>query len=190
MKLAALLIVTTLVAGACRNEGLTLLSESDLPEDVYGSPAPTPAQTLEIPRVGTVFLVREKRLVADEESLTAGAGVADSLAEALMLALIPASGPRNSRITNEIPESTRLNEVRIDGVVATVDLSSEFEGAAPTEVQQLRIAQVVYTLTQEGTGINAVRISIDGVPQQLNELDVPADREDYQGVAPPIEGQG
>jgi hypothetical protein len=188
VKLAAVLTAAVILAGGCRSEGLTLLSESDLPEDVYGSPGPTPAETPEIPEVGTVYLVRGPRLVArPNENLQFQA--ADSPAEALMLQLIGASAPGNRRITNAIPGQTQLNEVRIDGTVATVDLSSEFEGAAPREIQTLRIAQVVYTLTQEGTGILSVRISIDGVPQQLNPADLPVTRRDYGGVAPPNEGR-
>ncbi|MGH2655031.1 MAG: GerMN domain-containing protein [Actinomycetota bacterium] len=185
MRLAAVLTVAAILAGACRSEGLTLLSEADLPEDVYGSPGPTPEETPEIPDVGTVYLVRGERLVA-RPNTSLQFQPADSLAEALMLALITAPGDR--RITNAIPERTRLNEVRIDGPVATVDLSSEFEGAAPSEQQTLRIAQVVYTLTQEGTDISSVRISIDGVLQQLTPA-LLVTRGDYRGVAPPNEGQ-
>jgi hypothetical protein len=184
VRLAAILGVAALLAGACRSEGLTLLSEADLPEDVYGSPAPTPVEEPGIPEAGTVYLARGEGLVARSETLQ---GTSDSLAEALMLALIAAPG--NRRVTNEIPEGTRLHEIRIDGPVAVVDLSSEFEGAAPEEQRTLRIAQVVYTLTQEGTDISAVRISIDGVPQQLKSPDLPVTRGDYRGVAPPNEGQ-
>jgi len=187
VRLAAILTMAAVFAGACRSEGLTLLSEADLPEDVYGSPGPTPEETPEIPEVGTVYLVRGERLVARaNEPLQFQP--ADSLAEALMLALITASAPGSRRITNAIPERTRLNEVRIDGPVATVDLSSEFEGAAPSEQQTLRIAQVVYTLTQEGTDISAVRISIDGVLQQLTPA-LLVTRGDYRGVAPTNEGR-
>jgi hypothetical protein len=185
VRLAAVLTVAAILAGACRSEGLTLLSDADLPEDVYGSPGPTPEETPAIPDVGTVYLVRGERLVA-RPNTSLQFQPADSLAEALMLALITAPGDR--RITNAIPERTRLNEVRIDGPVATVDLSSEFEGAAPSEQQTLRIAQVVYTLTQEGTDISAVRISIDGVLQQLTPA-LLVTRGDYRGVAPPNEGR-
>ena len=188
MKLVAALTLAVLLAGACRSEGLTILSESELPEDVYGSPAPAPAETPQIPEVGTIYLVRGDRLVArPNEALQP---TADSLAEALVLALITATGPEEKpQIANEIPERTRLNEVRIDGPVAIIDLSSEFEGAAPEEQRTLRIAQVVYTLTQEATGINAVRISIDGIPQDLKPSGLPVTRRDYAGVAPPDEGQ-
>jgi hypothetical protein len=179
VRLATILMAAAVLAGACRSEGLTLLSDSELPEDVYGSPAPTPAETPEIPEEGTVYLVRGQRLQPKPRTLQP---TTDSLAEALILALIPP--PTGGRVTTAIPPNTRLNEVRIDGVVATVDLSSEFEQAAPAELQRLRIAQVVYTLTQDGTGVSSVRISIDGIPQQLNPFDLPVTRADYRGVAP------
>lgn len=185
MRPGAVVVAVALLAVSCRSEGLTLLSESDLPDDVYGSPTPTPEETPEIPEVGTIYLVRAERLVArPNQSLQP---TSDSLAEALMLALIVA--PDEGRVTNEIPERTRLIGVRIEGPVAIVDLSSEFEGAAPIEQRTLRIAQVVYTLTQEATGITAVRISIDGVPQQLKTPDLAVTRGDYRGVAPQNEGQ-
>lgn len=187
MRLAAILALAVVLTTACRSEGLTLLSEAELPDDVYGSPAPAPVETPEIPEEGTVYLVRNNRLVALTESLQPG--VADSLVEALMLALITAAAEGKPRITNEIPERTRLNEVRIEGPVAVVDLSSEFEGAAPGEQQTLRIAQVVYTLTQEGTDITAVKISIDGVPQQLKTPNLAVTRNDYAQFAPPNGGR-
>lgn len=185
MRLSALAAVALLLLGACRSEGLTLLPETELPRDVYGSPGPTPVETSELPEEGIVHLVRGERLQPRTRTLQP---ISDSLAEALILALIPP--PREGgKVTTAIPANTRLNEVRVEGRVATVDLSSEFEGAAPQEVQALRIAQVVYTLTQEGTGITAVKIAIDGIPQQLAVTDRPVTRADYLRFAPPDEGQ-
>jgi hypothetical protein len=183
---AAVLAVVALLAAGCRSEGLTLLSEADLPEDVYGSPLPTPAQTPEeLPVEGTIYLIRDDHLVGQRRQLQSG--VVDSLPEALLLTLIQAR--TGSEITTAIPPNTVVRGVEIDGPVAIVDLSSEFEAAAPGGVLTLRIAQVVYTLTQEGTDINAVRISIDGVPQQLNPPGLSVTRGDYEGVAPPNEGR-
>lgn len=185
MRRLPVALVALLLAGACRSEGLTLLSEGDLPADVYESPRPTPVETPEeLPEQGTVYLVRGERLQPALRSLQ---GVADSLPEALMLALIPPPAAR--RVTTAIPADTRLNEVRVEGQVATVDLSSEFEGAGPRPLQALRIAQVVYTLTQEGTDITAVRLAIDGIPQQLTVPDRPVTRTDYGQFAPPEEEQ-
>jgi spore germination protein GerM len=185
----ALATTFLLLAGACRSEGLTLLSEPDLPQDVYGSPRPTPVETPEeIPRESTVYLVRDDRLQPRVRPLQP---TADSLAEALMLALIPP--PAGRRVTTAIPPDTRLNGVPVLGRVATVDLSSEFERPAPGPSQALRIAQVVYTLTQEGTGVIAVQFAIDGIPRlviggvRLTVLPRPVTRADYRQFAPPEE---
>lgn len=186
MRLGAALAAVAVLAGGCRSEGLTLLQESDLPQDVYGSPLPTRTQTPEeLPEVGSIYLVRDDHLVRRQRQLQSG--VVDSLPEALLLTLIQEQ--TGGRITTAIPSSTVVRGVAIDGPVAIVDMSSEFESAAPGQLQTLRIAQVVYTLTQEGTDISAVRISIDGVPQQLKTPDLPVTRGDYRGVAPPDEGQ-
>ncbi|MGH2764830.1 MAG: GerMN domain-containing protein [Actinomycetota bacterium] len=185
MRLSALASMTLLLVVACRSEGLTLLPDADLPRDVYGSPGPTPVETSELPEDGIVYLVRGERLQPRPRTLQP---ISDSLPEALILALISPLR-EGGRVTTAIPGDTRLNEVRVEGRVATVDLSSEFEGAAPGEVQTLRIAQVVFTLTHEGTGITAVKIAIDGIPQQLVVTDRPVTRTDYLRFAPPDEGQ-
>ena len=185
MRRVPVALVALLLGGACRSEGLTLLSEGDLPQDVYGSPRPTPVETPEeLPEEGTVYLVRDERLQPAVRSLQPPA---DSLPEALILALLPP--PASRRVTTAIPADTRLNEVRVEGQVATVDLSSEFEGAGPRPLQALRIAQVVYTLTREGTDITAVRLAIDGIPQQLTVPDRPVTRTDYAEFAPPGEAR-
>jgi spore germination protein GerM len=186
VRLGAVLAAVAVLTGACRSEGLTLIQESDLPQDVYGSPLPTPTQTLEeLPEVGSIYLVRDDHLVRRQRQLQSG--VVDSLPEALLLTLIQEQ--TGGRITTAIPPNTVVRGVAIDGPVAIVDMSSEFESAAPGEQQALRIAQVVYTLTQEATGINAVRISIDGVPQQLNPPGLLVTRGEYGEFAPPNEGQ-
>lgn len=181
-------VVLVLLMAACRQEGLTLLRESELPEDVYGPPRPTPVETPEeLPDQGRVYLVKHNRLQPASRPLQAG--VAGSLPEALLLALI--QPPAGKKLTTTIPANTRLNGVQIEGTIVTVDLSSEFETAAPRGSQALRIAQVVYTLTQDATGILGVRFAIDGIPrkaiggERLTQLDHPATRFDYRQFAPP-----
>lgn len=184
MRRLALLVAFLAIAG-CGQQDLTLLSEGDLPEEVYGSPKPAP-ETVKIPAKGTIFLVDRDRLDPVRVTLQP---VSDSLAEALLVALFPQEGQSTDAPT-EIPEGTRLNEVDVAGGLATVDVSADFERAAPPRSQALRIAQVVYTLTQEGTGISGVRFQIDGVPreaiggQQLGTIPGPVTRADYERFAP------
>jgi len=160
------LTLLLLLAAGCAPQELTLLSESELPEDIYGSPEPTPSIS-PLPENGFIYLVRRGTL--ERRRITFQEGEPRSLPEALLTALFlqvaEEDDPRGTR--TEIPEGTRLNGVRVAGTVVTVDVSVEFEQAAPGVAQALRIAQVVYTLTEEETGVTAVRFEIEGTPLEL-----------------------
>lgn len=62
---------------------------------------------------------------------------------------------------SEIPEGTELLDLDIADGVATVDLSGEFESGGGSLSMQVRVAQVVFTLTQFDT-VEEVRFRIDG----------------------------
>jgi Sporulation and spore germination len=184
----AIAVVAALLI-ACRPEGVTLVSRSELPREVYGSPLPTPSVTpeQEVPETGFVYLVNERgRLVRRERALQP----AGSLQEALMVALI--FGPRaREPLTTTIPLDTTLRGVEVGGTgVATVDLSAAFERPGSQESLDLRIAQVVYTLTQQPASILAVRFEIDGEPQPVLQPDRPATRGDFEEFAPRGEASG
>jgi len=185
------LILVSLLAASCARQELTLLSESELPQDVYGPAQPAPEEE-EIPPDGLIFVVEKSHLLPLDVTLQP---VSDTLAEALLVALFP-PGPQGEDISSEIPEGTRLNGVEVTGTTATVDVSGDFERAAPPRSQALRIAQVVYTLTEPGTGIQSVLFQIDGVPQeaiggaQLGTIPGAVSRSDYQRFAPERAPQG
>jgi len=70
-------------------------------------------------------------------------------------------GPKDSRHSTEIPASAQLEDVSISGGTATVSFNDAFftpNGATGT---LLRLAQVVYTVTQF-SGVTAVRFLKDG----------------------------
>jgi hypothetical protein len=176
-----LLVAATLLAGCARQE-LTLIPEGELPEDVYSSPEPTPSIS-PVPKLGRIFLIEKDELRGERVQLQP----VGSLPEALMFALLQ----QDPNVTQTaIPVGTRLNDLAVDGTVATVDLSGDFEQTAPLRSQALRIAQVVYTLTAEPTGITGVRFEIDGVPQEaiggvtLTRIPRPVTRLDYQQFVP------
>jgi sporulation and spore germination protein len=178
MRRTSVMIAAVLLAGACRPEGVTVLSESELPSEVYGSPRPTPSPSpQEIPDEGTVFLVKDGRLHPQIETLQP----LETPQEALLIALLAAQ-PQGRGVISEIPRRTRLNEVEVDGTVATVDLSTEFEQGTGQSLA-LRLAQVVYTLTQQ-PGIVGVRFEIDGAPEPVFDPDHPASRGDFREFAP------
>jgi hypothetical protein len=170
-----------LLTVACRPEGVSLVPGSNLPADVYGSPRPTPSPSpQEIPRRGTVFLVRNGRLHPQTAQLQ---GTAGSIQEALWIALISEEPDRPS-VTTEIPSGTVLNDIEVDDLVVTVDLSSTFEQGGPPESLDLRIAQVVFTLTQPQSGVTAVRFEIDGEPEAVVRPDHPVSRGSFGEFAP------
>jgi germination protein M len=82
-----------------------------------------------------------------------------------------------------IPDGTRLLGLRIEGGIATVNLSREFETGGGSASVLGRLAQVVFTLTQFPT-VEGVRFELDGEPVTVFSgegvvLDGPVDRSDY-----------
>jgi germination protein M len=89
-------------------------------------------------------------------------------------------------LSTAIPESTQLLGLEIDGSIARVDLTSEFESGGGSASMRARLAQVVYTLTQFPT-VKGVLFSLDGVQTcVLNWCDKPLTRRDFAGVLPAI----
>ena len=68
-------------------------------------------------------------------------------------------------MTTQIPAGTRLLGVSIAGGTATVDLSGSFQSGGGSLSMQLRVAQVVYTLTQFPT-VQRVEFKLDGTAVQ------------------------
>ncbi|MEZ5165413.1 MAG: GerMN domain-containing protein [Acidimicrobiales bacterium] len=97
-------------------------------------------------------------------------------------------------ITSAVPADTALLGVDLDGGVATVDLDATFEEASGAFTDELRVAQVVFTLTAFDT-VDTVRFAIDGEPRDIvgsHGIDVAgADgigvaRDDLPAARPPI----
>jgi hypothetical protein len=184
MKRAILVVLAATILASCRTEDLHIIPRSELPADVYGRPAdPVPGRREEIPEEGTVFLVNKGRLTPVQRSLPP----AVSLPEALVIALF--EGPARPFDT-AIPSNARLISVDVDLGIATVDLSAEFESGATGVPLAQKLAQIVYTLTEEGTGIVGVVFQIEG--EQIGVLtgndvvvaDRPVNRADYARFAP------
>ena len=99
-------------------------------------------------------------------------------------------GPQEPGIDTAIPPGTRLLGLSIDDGVAYVDLSSEFESGGGSLSMTIRLAQVVYTLTQFPT-VEGVRFELDGRPVDVFSgegivLDHPVSRADYEQLMPVI----
>jgi hypothetical protein len=172
----------------CRGAGVTIIPKSELPEDVY-SPAPSPSPTVgEAPlRRGTVYMVRKGRLLGVSRELPS----APTRPEALLAALFEGP-PDGIRATSAIPADARAIDVVAAGNVATVDLSQEFKRGAAGRTLALRVAQIVYTLTED-SNILSVLFAFEGTQAPVisaggRVLERPVSREDYADFAPADEG--
>jgi hypothetical protein len=133
-----------------------------------------------------VFFAQRGRLVELLRSHTATRRVATAALRALLAG--PTHTERADGIETEIPPTTRLLDVSIASGVAKVDLTSDYENGAGSRSLQLRLAQVVYTLTQFPT-VKRVRFEIDGSPVNVFSssgivLDHPVGRSAYKSLAP------
>jgi germination protein M len=93
-------------------------------------------------------------------------------------------------VSSAVPAETRLLGLSIGDGLATVDLSSEFESGGGSLSMQMRLAQVVFTLTQFPT-VDRVAFRLDGEPVSVFSgegivLDGPVDRDDYGDLLPAI----
>jgi germination protein M len=103
-------------------------------------------------------------------------------------------GPNDEEITGDVgtavPEDTQLLGLEIADGVATANLTSEFESGGGSLSMTMRLAQVVYTLTQFQT-VKGVRFELDGRPVDVFSgegivLDHPVGRKDYEQLLPTI----
>ena len=102
----------------------------------------------------------------------------------------PSAAEAAAQVGTAIPDGTQLLGVNVAEGLATVDLSSEFESGGGTLSMTMRLAQVVYTLTQFST-VKGVDFELDGQPVEVFSgegivLDHPVTREDYADLRPII----
>ena len=119
-------------------------------------------------------------------------GSTPAVARAALEALLagPSDVETAAGVSTAIPEGTQLLDVSIEEGVATVDLSSEFESGGGSLSTMMRLAQVVYTLTQFPT-VEGVDFELDGEPVDVFSgegivLDHPQTRADYEDMLPAI----
>jgi hypothetical protein len=186
--LVAFALVTVLAAG-CGDDGSTGGSSTTSGPSSTTSASSTSTTSTTAPAAGTMVPVRVY-FAADEAIATAGRVVrGPAVARGALDALL--EGPEGVEIeigqTSEIPDGTELLDVDIADGLATVELTGEFEAGGGSLSMQLRVAQVVFTLTQFAT-VDTVDFSIDGSPvEAVGGEGIPAvgiDRSDFAGVTP------
>jgi germination protein M len=118
--------------------------------------------------------------------------VTTAVARAAMVALLrgPTQAERRSGLATAIPAGTTLRGIAIRNGVATVDLSARFAAGGGSVSMQLRVAQVVFTLTQFPS-VTKVAFALDGRPVTAIGgegviVSPPVGRAAFEAQAPPI----
>lgn len=140
-----------------------------------------------------VYFVRGEQVAAMHRMVDASGQTSDTerLPGAVQALL---AGPNASEkalgASTAIPAGAKLLGLKVDAAsqTATVDLSGDFESGGGSLSMSLRLAQMVYTLTQFD-GIRKVQFSLDGTPVTVFGgegiiLDHPVGRADYEDLTP------
>jgi spore germination protein GerM len=93
-------------------------------------------------------------------------------------------------IVSSVPEGTELLGLDISDGLATVDLTGDFESGGGSSAMLMRLAQVVYTITQFPT-VEEVELRLDGEAVDVFSgegivVDEPQNRKDYKELLAPI----
>ena len=189
-KLLALtaLVIAAAAAGYFLARGSEHAVSLGLPPGT-GTGATTGAQRTGTPaaaRTIQVWFARDGRLAETLRTYKPTRKVATAALNALLGG--PLAAERAAGLSSEIPGGTRLLGITIANGVANVDLSSDYESGADARTLQLRLAQIVYTLTQFPT-VSSVRFSVEGTPVNVFSssgivLDHPVGRSAYASLAP------
>jgi germination protein M len=140
------------------------------------------------PMVFQVWFHRGEQLFAAQRSIDPTPAVGRAAMEDLLAG--PPDAERLEGIQTQIPDGTELLGLTVDKGIASVDLTSEFESGGGSASMSMRLAQVVYTLTQFPT-VKGVQFSLDGEPIEVLGgegivIDHPLTRKDYEDLLPAI----
>jgi hypothetical protein len=135
--------------------------DTTVPDTTVPDTTVTPTLPAETVRVAAYF-VRDEHLVVVGRDVTAWEGV--PVMEAVLAG--PTVTEADLGITSMIPGGTEVLGVDVQGSEATVNLSSPFESGGGSLSMTLRVAQVVYALTQL-PDVDTVRFQIDGEPRDM-----------------------
>ena len=147
------------------------------------APSTTPATPTSVSF--EVWFARGEQLASESRTHAATPRVATAAIHELLAG--PTFAERAAGDGTAIPKGTRLLGVSIKDSVATVDLTSEYQSGGGSLSMQVRLGQVVYTLTQFPT-VKSVRFALDGTPVNVFSsegivLDHPVGRSDYKNLA-------
>ncbi len=170
------------------------------PPEETTTTATAPESTTTLPSQTTSTTVAKDTMTVNvyytrDEKICAAARVVpktQQVGTAAMKALLegPTAKEKAAGVFDAIPEGTTFLGLDVEDGVATVDLSAEYASGGGTLSMAMRLAQVVFTLTQFST-VEGVNFMLDGKPVEVFSgegiiLDHPVDRSDYEELSPAI----
>lgn len=186
-RILAFSIAVGLLAAACAKDG----TEGGGPSGPGGA-VPTPTGASPEPSAGSLvyevwFHYGESLFVTER---TGAATPQTGTAAVSSLLQGPSEAERAAGVETQVPDGTELLGLSIENGIATVDLSDEYASGGGSATMFMRLAQVVYTLTQFPT-VEALEFAIDGEPVTVFSsegiaLDGPQTRRDYRDLLPPV----
>lgn len=171
MRRLIALVALLAIAACSRGTEIHFLSEDELPERLFGEQIQRPREPRTL-RALVYFVTTNasghpvdpphvEPIVRRQETNRTAAEFA--LGELLAG---PTTDELATPVRTAVPVGTELLGVFVRGGVADVNLTAQFETAAAELLHLLRIAQVVWTLT-DLPGVRAVRFRIHGSPQPV-----------------------
>jgi germination protein M len=147
-----------------------------------------PTATGKPPMAFEVWFHRGEQLYVAQRTVEPTPRIGTAAVEALLAG--PTDAERLEAVQTQIPDGTELLGLAIDKGIATVDLTSEFESGGGSASMSMRLAQVVFTLTQFPT-VKGVQFALDGEPIEVLGgegivIDHPLTRKDYAELLPAI----
>jgi sporulation and spore germination protein/immunoglobulin-like protein involved in spore germination len=135
-----------------------------------------------------VWFTRGESLFVVERTQAATERIGTAALEALLAG--PDGQEQAAAVGSQVPAGTKLLGLTVADGVASVDLTSEYESGGGSASMNMRIAQIVYTLTQFPT-VKGVLFELDG--RRVDVLggegvvvDQPITRKDYRDLLPAI----
>lgn len=148
----------------------------------------TTSTTAEETMTVRVYFCRDEKVCAASRVIPKTEQVGAAAMKALLEG--PNEAERQAGVVSNIPEGTTFLGLDIQDGVATVDLSKEYSSGGGSLSMMMRLAQVVFTLTQFPT-VNGVTFKLDGEPIDVLGgegiiIDHPMSRTDYEDMSPAI----
>lgn len=162
------------------------------PEEGSGEQTAPPAtgggSSTAAPLTLSVYYPREDKLGVVARQVPHTKAVATAAVNELLKG--PSSTDAAYGFHTEIPAGTRLRSVSIRDHVATVDLTGEFDDGGGSLSMLMRLAQLVFTVTQFDS-VDAVTLKLDGRAVEVFSgegivLDHPMKRSDFEDMLPAI----